>query len=193
MTDIKKTMLEEAGNIVDGARRKNYGTPERNFIRIARFWQAYFDNTGRKIEITAADVSPMMRLMKEARLCESPDHYDSHVDIIGYTLTGAEVNEVTTVKPVESIGAGVVEKVGKPSAFKLSDLKTDRGGYIGLTRSEAGTVGGTTSHTSVLGTPVSDSNAFDDRVALGGHTAEDYVADPNSYQHRIGKPEQYEK
>jgi hypothetical protein len=46
------------------------------------------------LNISAADVSPMMRLMKEARLCETPDHRDSFVDLIGYTLTGAEVNKV---------------------------------------------------------------------------------------------------
>lgn len=91
--DIKEKLLEEAGRIVNGARRAAYGTPEDNFERIARLWQAYFENTGRgEANITAADVSPMMRLMKEARLCESPQHYDSFVDIIGYTLTGAEVN-----------------------------------------------------------------------------------------------------
>lgn len=95
MTDIKKELLETAGNIVNGARRKAYGTPEMNFERIARFWQAYFENTDRgNVKITAADVSPLMRLMKEARLCETPDHKDSFVDIIGYTLTGAEVNQV---------------------------------------------------------------------------------------------------
>lgn len=94
--DIKADLLQEAGAIVNGARRSAYGTPENNFERIARFWQAYFDNTGRDVKITAEDVSPMMRLMKEARLCESPDHRDSFVDIIGYTLTGAEVNKVKT-------------------------------------------------------------------------------------------------
>lgn len=94
LPDIKATILDQAGKIVNGARRSAYGTPENNFERIARFWQAYFDNTGREVQITAADVSPMMRLMKEARLCETPDHYDSFVDIVGYTLTGAEVNRV---------------------------------------------------------------------------------------------------
>jgi len=94
--DIKQTLLDEAGHIVNGARRSAYGTPENNFERIARFWQAYFENTGRgDIALTARDVSPLMRLMKEARLCESPDHYDSFCDIIGYTLTGAEVNKVS--------------------------------------------------------------------------------------------------
>jgi hypothetical protein len=93
MNNVKQNLLDEAGKIVNGARRKDYGTPEDNFARIAKFWQAYMENTGRPdAKITPADVSPMMRLMKEARLCESPDHRDSFVDIIGYTLTGAEIN-----------------------------------------------------------------------------------------------------
>ena len=91
---IKAHIADEAKRIVDGARRGAYGKPEDNFARIARYWTAYFQNTGRDITVTAADVSPMMRLMKEARLNETPDHYDSHVDLVGYALTGAEVNGV---------------------------------------------------------------------------------------------------
>ena len=90
----KRHLTEEALRITSGARRAQYGPPEMNFDRIARFWQAYFQNTGRNIDVTAADVSPMMRLMKEARLCETPDHLDSYVDLVGYTLTGSEVNGV---------------------------------------------------------------------------------------------------
>jgi hypothetical protein len=92
--DIRQHILDTAGKIVNGDRRGAYGTPEMNFERIARFWQAYFDSTGRTAKVTANDVSPMMRLMKEARLCENPGHLDSLVDIVGYTLTGAEVNKV---------------------------------------------------------------------------------------------------
>jgi hypothetical protein len=93
--DIKAIIADEAKRIVSGARRTAYGKPENNFERIARFWQAYFENTGRaQAKVTAADVSPLMRLMKEARLCETPDHLDSFVDMVGYTLTGAEVNKV---------------------------------------------------------------------------------------------------
>ena len=92
--DVKAAIADEAKRIVTGARRSAYGKPEDNFERIARFWDAYFKNTGRDIEVTAADVSPMMRLMKEARLCETPDHRDSFVDLIGYSMTGAEVNGV---------------------------------------------------------------------------------------------------
>jgi hypothetical protein len=94
VSDVKATIADEAKNIVNGARRNAYGRPEANFARIARFWKAYFDNTGRPIDLTAADVSPLMRLMKEARLCETPDHRDSFVDLVGYTLTGAEINGV---------------------------------------------------------------------------------------------------
>jgi hypothetical protein len=92
--DVKTAIADEAKRIVTGARRSAYGKPESNFARIARFWEAYFVNTGRDVSVTAADVSPLMRLMKEARLCETPDHRDSFVDMVGYTLTGAEVNGV---------------------------------------------------------------------------------------------------
>jgi hypothetical protein len=92
--DVKAAIADEAKRIVTGARRSAYGKPEQNFERIARFWTGYMLNTGRDVEITAADVSPLMRLMKEARLCETPDHRDSFVDLVGYTLTGAEINGV---------------------------------------------------------------------------------------------------
>lgn len=90
----KLHLTSEALRITSGGRRKAYGPPENNFARIARFWDAYFKNTGRNVDVTAADVSPLMRLMKEARLCETPDHLDSFVDLVGYTLTGSEVNGV---------------------------------------------------------------------------------------------------
>jgi hypothetical protein len=99
--DVKEAIADEAKHIVTGARRSSYGAPEQNFDRIAKFWQAYFENTGRgDVKITAADVSPMMRLMKEARLCETPTHRDSFVDLVGYALTGAEVNGVAPTSEV---------------------------------------------------------------------------------------------
>ena len=92
--DIKAHIADEAKRIVSGARRSAYGTPEANFARIARLWDAYMKNSGRDVTITAADVSPMMALMKIARLGETPAHYDSIVDLVGYALTMAEVNGV---------------------------------------------------------------------------------------------------
>lgn len=107
-TNIKPTIADEAKRIVDGARRGAYGTPERNFERICILWNAYLEAKGymlidatkdpttgpHQVVLLASDISPMMRLMKEARIIESPQHYDSHVDLVGYTLTGAEVNGV---------------------------------------------------------------------------------------------------
>lgn len=83
-----KTILDEASEIVTGARRKAYGHPENNFGRIAALWNNYLDlkPNGRE-SITPQDVALMMILMKVARLMESPDHRDSLVDLAGYAAT----------------------------------------------------------------------------------------------------------
>ena len=94
--NIGAYIADTAKSIVSGARRGAYGSPERNFERIARYWTAYFQNTGRDVTVTASDVSPMMRFVKEARLNENPKHSDSFVDLVGYALTGAETNGVDT-------------------------------------------------------------------------------------------------
>ncbi len=94
--DVKSAIADEAKRIVTGARRTKYGTPENNFERIARLWTAHLKNTGRDVEIVAGDVSLLMILMKVARLAETPDHRDSFVDVVGYALTGAEVNGVSS-------------------------------------------------------------------------------------------------
>lgn len=94
----QESIADEAKRIVAEVRRKQYGgTPERSFTAIADFWTALFKAKGRpEMVFTAEDVSPMMRLLKEARLCASPDHRESMVDIIGYTLTDAELRGIET-------------------------------------------------------------------------------------------------
>lgn len=100
--NIKSYIAMKANDIVNGARRSAYGTPENNFTRIAVLWAAWFEARGitmrnaegEVVRLSARDVSPLMRLMKEARLCESPDHLDSFIDLVGYALTGAEVEGV---------------------------------------------------------------------------------------------------
>jgi hypothetical protein len=83
-------LVADAIRIVQGPRQKAYGPPERNFERIARLWNAHLVNIGLLSEtargLTPVDVAALMRLVKEARLAETPDHYDSHVDIVGYAL-----------------------------------------------------------------------------------------------------------
>lgn len=92
--DAKKYIVDAALGIVTGDRRTAYGGPEDSFDAIARYWTAYLQNHGHDVTLTARDVSPMMRLLKEARLDGDPGHLDSMVDLVGYVLTGAEVNGV---------------------------------------------------------------------------------------------------
>jgi hypothetical protein len=74
-----KTILEEAEELVNGDRQKDYGDAKENLQRIADFWSIYLNK-----QVYANDVCAMMRLLKEARLIHSPDHRDSLVDIAGY-------------------------------------------------------------------------------------------------------------
>lgn len=97
--EIKEALAAEAVKIVSGARRAAYGKPEQNFERIARLWNAHMLNTGRDGSLTPVDVATFCRLIKEARLAETPGHRDSFVDILGYTLCQAEI-ALPTVAPL---------------------------------------------------------------------------------------------
>jgi hypothetical protein len=111
--DIKEELATEALRIVNGSRRTAYGTPERNFERIAVLWQVYLalrlDNSpnGNIFPLEPRDVAAMMRLMKEARLIETPDHRDSFLDIVGYALCGAEVSGVRSI--LDDLDARIAE------------------------------------------------------------------------------------
>ena len=87
--------MQEADNILDLARQAvsergaAYAPPADNFRRIASYWTAHLHATGRKTVITADDVSPMMILLKLARINAAyPDGagLDNLVDIVGYAL-----------------------------------------------------------------------------------------------------------
>jgi hypothetical protein len=74
-----KTILDEAREIVDGARQKAYGPPEDNFKDIALAWGTFLG-----IKITGQQVAEMMILLKAMRLRGNPNHWDSLIDIAGY-------------------------------------------------------------------------------------------------------------
>lgn len=131
MTDIKQYIAEQAANIVNGARRGAYGRPENNFERIATMWMAYFRTKGWTIaevdtttdnfgqlrsfdnKLLPRDIAAMMRLMKEARLVETPDHLDSFMDIVGYALCGAEVAGVQMPPPPLTPNGEMLEAITK--------------------------------------------------------------------------------
>ena len=73
-------------------REGDYGSPERNFERIAAIWNVILaGKLGKEHEISAADVGMMMIGYKLARLIETPDHQDSAVDAAGYAALLAEI------------------------------------------------------------------------------------------------------
>lgn len=75
-------LLRDALHITTGARRASYGHPSVNLGRTARLMDAYLDGIDRPL--TVGDVAALMTCVKLARLHQSPDHYDSLLDIAGY-------------------------------------------------------------------------------------------------------------
>jgi hypothetical protein len=73
------TILEQANEIINGDRAKDYGPASENFQRIADLWTPIFGHP-----VTVEQVCLAMIQLKVARLCKSPDHRDSWMDIAGY-------------------------------------------------------------------------------------------------------------
>lgn len=68
-----------------------YGDVYTNHERIATIWTVVLGSV-----VRADQVAQMMVALKLARLMETPDHWDSWVDIAGYAATGAQcVEEIT--------------------------------------------------------------------------------------------------
>ena len=72
------TITEEAKNLVNGDRQKDYGNIDDSFMRIAGLWSAYLG-----IHIDKFDVAKLMMLLKISR-AKHNNHRDSYVDIVGY-------------------------------------------------------------------------------------------------------------
>ena len=89
MEDRKgKMLLEEAKAIID-ARGDHYGSPIENFTRIAKLWSVVLG-----IDVKPYQVGLCMDLLKTARLCETPKHWDSYLDKCGYAAATVECLEV---------------------------------------------------------------------------------------------------
>jgi hypothetical protein len=75
-------LLREAIEITTGARAEAYGAAKSNLGRTARLMSVYLEDLDR--DLTVGDVAALMTLVKLSRLHQSPDHYDSLLDIAGY-------------------------------------------------------------------------------------------------------------
>lgn len=97
------TIFDTAKSIVYGDRERTYGDPSRNIRNIAAMWTTYlkcrYDPLGLleyPPNVTMEDVCAMMRMVKESRLINQPDHRDSLVDICGYAGVQGRIKETKT-------------------------------------------------------------------------------------------------
>jgi Domain of unknown function (DUF6378) len=89
MTDSARAwILDTAREAVLIDRMTDYGTPEKNFERIAWYWTGLFGVVVEPWQVAAA-----MVLLKVARLQNNPTHKDSMVDGAGYFACWADVAE----------------------------------------------------------------------------------------------------
>ena len=87
----RKEVLKKAGELIDGARDKEYGEAIINHARIAKGWDIIAKAAIKKDGfINPAHVVLMMDWVKTSRLLETIEHKDSWVDKAGYTALGAE-------------------------------------------------------------------------------------------------------
>jgi hypothetical protein len=86
---MAESMLQEALSVIHGERRTSYGGARENHERIAQIWSAVL-----RTPVTPEQVVLCMIGVKMARICTTPDHRDSWVDIAGYVgvkdLMGAQ-------------------------------------------------------------------------------------------------------
>jgi hypothetical protein len=75
-------LLRQALALTTGARAEAYGHPSVNLARTANLMNAYLSELDR--DLTIVDVAALMVCVKLARLQQSPDHFDSLLDIAGY-------------------------------------------------------------------------------------------------------------
>lgn len=80
-------ILETAADLVNGARARDYGTPQENLGRIASGWAVILNQ-----DVSAEQVALCMAWLKIARLVNGP-HEDSYVDAAAYMALAGELSE----------------------------------------------------------------------------------------------------
>lgn len=79
-------ILDTAKTCVCGDREQDYGSPEKNFERIANLWSDYMG-----YEVAPVDVAAMLALLKIARIASGNAKADNWVDLAGYAACGGEI------------------------------------------------------------------------------------------------------
>mgnify|MGYP003112110865 CR=1 FL=1 len=82
----RNDILAEAQDLITGDRAKTYGDAKLNHERIAAIWSVVLGHP-----VTPQQVALCMAGVKIARLAETPNHKDSHTDLIGYAALAWEL------------------------------------------------------------------------------------------------------
>ena len=82
----RSEILEAAKRCVCGDREQDYGSPEKNFEKIAEFWSTYMG-----YPVVAHDVAAMLALLKIARIATGHAKEDNWIDLAGYAACGWEL------------------------------------------------------------------------------------------------------
>ena len=85
------SILTEAERLINGPRQHIYSHPYDNFSQTAKLWEPILG-----VSITPEQIALCMIQVKISRLCYTPGHADSLVDIAGYAGTYEKVQERRT-------------------------------------------------------------------------------------------------
>ena len=85
----REDVLAKAKMCVCGDREQDYGSPESNFERIARFWSTYLGHP-----VGSTDVAAMLALLKIARIASGNAKEDNWIDLAGYAACGGEIESI---------------------------------------------------------------------------------------------------
>lgn len=89
----RQRVLQNAADLIDGDRARDYGDALEMHKRIAAGWQEILG-----VKVSAHEVALCMAWLKISRLVEKPDHQDSYVDAAAYIAIGAELQERDSAK-----------------------------------------------------------------------------------------------
>lgn len=128
MSEVDKTVAEEAVKIVEGNRREAYGEKERNFLRIAHAWEAITDRP-----YTTEEVGLMMAALKIVRAAHSYQR-DNYVDGVGYLLLAEAEHPKEAAKPEAPKDPAVVVT---PGGTTTAPVATPTWGAGSLTHSQS--------------------------------------------------------
>ena len=88
---IRNKLLDEAKEVINGDRARDYGDAYDNHARICEGWNIIMGQALKSHGyLTPAHVALMMDWVKTCRLLHTIDHWDSWKDKAGYTGLGAE-------------------------------------------------------------------------------------------------------